>query len=111
MRVQSLTLGVCVKKGVSISVSVKGLSEIFNFFSYELGCITRCKATQHRMLRSIEEINAQARTAMANQLSLQKVTSEHMDAEGCKLVSSCSSFKCLHALYRVKEALKSEHRL
>lgn len=38
MRVQSLTtltsltLGVSLKEGVSISVSVKGLSEMYNFF-------------------------------------------------------------------------------
>lgn len=37
MRVQGLTLGVCLKEGVSTSVSVKGLSEIYNFFHMNWG--------------------------------------------------------------------------
>lgn len=43
MRVQSLTtltsltLGVCLREGVSISVSVKGLSEMYNFFHMNPG--------------------------------------------------------------------------
>lgn len=37
MRGQSLTPGVCLKEGVSISVSVKGLSEIYNLFHMNWG--------------------------------------------------------------------------